>query len=126
MRTREISNFGPREEEFVEILTQIGLSKNVSKVFVYLALTKEATSREIELGADLRQPEVSVAMRTLVGNKWVENRETRREGKGRPVRIYRLTRPAPEIIDKIEREKREDVETQISLIERLRHISTTP
>jgi predicted transcriptional regulator len=125
MQSREFNTLGPCEEEFVETLTKIGLSKNVAKIFVYLTIVKEATSREIELGADLRQPDVSLAMRTLEGQKWIMNRKIRRSGKRGPFRIYRLAYPAHEIIDKIEREKHNDIEMQIALIDRMREIIAT-
>ncbi len=33
------------------------------------------------MGSDLRQPEVSIAMRTLRDNNWIEEKEIKREGK---------------------------------------------
>ncbi|HII76103.1 MAG TPA: ArsR family transcriptional regulator, partial [Methanolinea sp.] len=59
MKSRNVMYFTPREEEFADLLVRIGLKKNVAKVLVYLAHTPEATSRDIERGTDLRQPEVS-------------------------------------------------------------------
>lgn len=112
--------FTPREEEFADLLVRIGLKKNVAKVLVYLAHTPEATSRDIERGTDLRQPEVSIAMATMMDQRWVENRETKAENKGRPVKIYRLSQPVGEIMDTIEKEKRAEATNQLNLIQQLR------
>ncbi len=124
MRSEKVMYFTPKEEEFATLLVDIGLKRNVSKVLVYLANTTEATSRDIERGTDLRQPEVSIAMRTLKENAWIESRESKAESKGRPVKIYRLSRPIEEIMDVIEKEKRKEVKNQLDLIQKVReHIS---
>jgi len=112
--------FTPREEELADLLVQIGLKKNVAKVLIYLAHTEEATSRDIERGTDLRQPEVSIAMATMTEQKWVENRETKAENKGRPVKIYRLSRPIHDIMDSIEQEKKREITNQLRLIQQVR------
>jgi predicted transcriptional regulator len=120
MKSKNVLYFTPREEEFADLLIRIGIRKNVAKVLVYLAHTPEATSREIERGTDLRQPEVSIAMAQLMERLWVESRENKAENKGRPVKIYRLSRPIGDVMDTIEREKREEANTQLNLIQQLR------
>ena len=112
--------FTEKEEEFTELLMGLGLKRNVAKVLVYLASTKESTSRDIERGTDLRQPEVSIAMRFLTEVNWVKNRESRAESKGRPVKIYELARPITEIMDSIEKDKKREAKTQLDLIQKLR------
>ncbi|MCQ8894574.1 MAG: ArsR family transcriptional regulator [Methanolinea sp.] len=120
MKSRNVMYFTPREEELADLLVQIGLKKNVAKVLIYLAHTEEATSRDIERGTDLRQPEVSIAMATMTEQKWVENRETKAENKGRPVKIYRLSRPIHDIMDSIEQEKKREITNQLRLIQQVR------
>jgi predicted transcriptional regulator len=120
MKTKNVMYFTPREEEFANLLVRIGLKRNVAKVLVYLAHTPEATSRDIERGTDLRQPEVSIAMASMTDQRWVDNRESKAENKGRPVKIYRLSRPIGEIMDAIEKEKREEANNQLNLIQQLR------
>ena len=58
MRQEKIQYFTEKEEEFVNLLIEIGMKKIVAKVLVFFAGTPEATSRDIERGADMRQPEV--------------------------------------------------------------------
>lgn len=120
MRMEKVMVFTEEDEEFSNLLTDIGLKRNVAKVLIYLAMTEEATSREIERSTDLRQPEVSIAMRTLKENEWIESRESKAESKGRPVKIYRLSKPITEIMDIIEKNKREEVENQLKLIQKIR------
>ena len=120
MRSDNILYFTQREEEFANLLIGLGVKRNVAKVLVYLSRVSEATSREIERGTDLRQPEVSIAMRTMKENKWVDSRESRADSKGRPVKIYQLVRPIGEIMDTIESDKKKEAKTQLDLIQQLR------
>lgn len=120
MRMEKVMVFTEEDEEFSNLLTEIGLKRNVAKVLIYLAMTEEATSREIERSSDLRQPEVSIAMRALKENEWIESRESKAESKGRPVKIYCLSKPITEIMDMIEKNKREEVENQLKLIQKIR------
>jgi predicted transcriptional regulator len=120
MRSRNVLYFTQKEEEFANLLIRIGIKRNVAKVLVYLAHTPEATSRDIERGTDLRQPEVSIAMAFMIEQKWVESRETKAENKGRPVKIYKLALPINEIMDIIEKEKKEEATNQLNLIRQLR------
>ncbi|MDD3976584.1 ArsR family transcriptional regulator [Methanomicrobium antiquum] len=122
MKLEKVLTFTEKEEELATLLTDVGLKRNVAKVLVYLANTNEATSRDIERGTDLRQPEVSIAMRTLNEKEWIENRESKAESKGRPVKIYCLSKPAKDIIDTIESDKKEEIETQLKLIQKIREI----
>jgi predicted transcriptional regulator len=121
MRPKNVMYFTNDEENLANLLSRIGLKRNVARVLVYLAHNPEATSREIERGTDLRQPEVSLAMAAMIGQEWVENREIKAENKGRPVKIYRLSQPFSEIIDSLEKEKREQANVQLSLIQQIRN-----
>jgi predicted transcriptional regulator len=120
MRSDKVRYFTPQDEELAELLIGIGIKRNVSKVLVYLANTQEATSRDIERGTDLRQPEVSIAMRYLKECNWIETRESKSESKGRPVKIYTLARPITEIMDTIEKEKKKEARHQLDLIQKMR------
>jgi predicted transcriptional regulator len=80
--------------EFAGLLHSLGVQRNVARLLTYLAIAGESTSRDIERGTGLRQPEVSFAMRTLRGENWVTEHEVKStEGKGRPQKVYTLTTP---------------------------------
>jgi len=108
------------KKEFAALLHRIGMGKNVSKVLVYLANTKETTSRDIERGTDLRQPEVSMVMTALMELKWIGCREERDQKKGRPVKIYHLALPISEVVDSIENDKKTEANNQLAMIRQLR------
>lgn len=109
-------------DEFASILMRIGLKRNVAKVLTYLAGVAEATSREIEIGSDLRQPEVSIAMREIRKLDWITERDEKNPGKGRPYRIYQLNRSLPEIVEYLEGEKSKESERMMRQIEKLKSL----
>ncbi len=99
-----------RDETLVELLIETGLSKNVAKTLVFLSKRDETTSVEIEKATGLRQPEVSIAMQDLRRRKWVDKRDIKKEGKGRPVHAYRLSVAWNEIIGQLDREQENKLE----------------
>ena len=90
MKESTVKILDDKDMEFVETLRSLGVPRNAATLITFLANMDEASSREIEMGSDLRQPEVSIAMRTLRENNWIEEREIKREGKGRPMKVYAL------------------------------------
>lgn len=119
MRTETVTYFTEKEEEFANLLMEIGTKKNVALVLVFLANTPEATSREIERSTDLRQPEVSIAMHYLISRGWVGHHERGHATKGRPLKVYSLAKPVSKIITIIEEEKRYEANLKIQLTQKL-------
>lgn len=109
-----------KDLEFIALLESIEVPRNVAKLLSYLRNVDEASSRDIEKGAGLRQPEVSLSMRTLRGNGWVDEREIKSAGKGRPMKIYKLTIPIDEILEHFEMEKRRESADAIEVIQKLK------
>lgn len=120
MRQEDILIFTDREEEFVNLLIEIGTKKTVAQMLVFLANTTEATSRNIERGTDLRQPEVSLAIRYMDERGWIKSREIPSEKKGRPQKTYSLAVPVTEIIATIEKEKKNEMSRRLALVRKMR------
>ena len=94
-----------KDEKAVELFTDLGMPRNLAKTLIYIAKAQECRSAEIEHQANLRQPEVSVAMHELQKRGWVNKRDLKKKGKGRPVHIYSLTSDINTIINNFEQEK---------------------
>jgi len=109
-----------RDETTVDLLARTGIPKNVAKSLVFLSTREETTSVEIEKSTGLRQPEVSIAMQELRHRRWVEKRDIKKEGKGRPVHAYRLSVPFPEIVEAIARDERRKIEDIQGNVRRLK------
>jgi predicted transcriptional regulator len=124
LNTSAGSDLKIERDEFASILMKVGLKRNVAKVLTYLAGVAEATSREIEMGSDLRQPEVSIAMREIRKLDWISERDEKNPGKGRPYRIYKLNRGLPEIIDYLEGEKAKESDRIMRQIEKLKSLKS--
>jgi predicted transcriptional regulator len=112
-----------KDFEFVEALQNLGVSKSVATLITVLASSNEATSREIELGTGLRQPEVSIAMRTLRENNWINEHEVKAEGKGRPKKIYKLSISLDKIIEYYEGKKRKESAQIAQAVQRLKEMT---
>jgi predicted transcriptional regulator len=62
MKKFEIKQLDDKEEEIVDALISLGLSRYIARTLAYLQDVNEATTSELERGTGLRQPEVSIAM----------------------------------------------------------------
>lgn len=113
-----------RDEALVDLLMETGMARNLAKTLVFLSKRDETTSVEIEKATGLRQPEVSIAMQELRRRKWVEKRDMKKEGKGRPVHAYRLGIAFSEIVEAIAREERRKVEAIQGNLRRLKRIAS--
>ena len=120
MKEETVLYLSDAEEEFVSILTKVGTRKNVAKVLVFLANTAKATQRMIERGADLRQPEVSIALKYMAGQGWVKSSEIPSH-KGRPNKQFTLAMPARQIMASIERTTKERADSQLALVRKMRN-----
>ena len=120
MKESFVLRFDDRDIEVVETLRSLGVPRKVSNMIAYLANVNEATSREIEKGSDLRQPEVSIALRTLRKNRWVEEKIVKNEGTGRPMKIYRLSTPIGEILRYYEEIKAKEAAKAMQSIQKLK------
>jgi predicted transcriptional regulator len=119
MPGRKVLYFTEKEVEFTNLLITIGLPRIVAKVLVFLANTPEASSRDIERGADLRQPEVSLAMQYLHAQGWIVSRPDKTEAIGRPQNLFRLSRPIGEIVGHIQTEKESEIRRKMDLARKI-------
>jgi predicted transcriptional regulator len=104
-----VEELSEKDERVVKLLGETGLNRNIAKVIVFLSKAGEAVSRDIERAANLRQPEVSLAMKDLKEWGWVKERELKKKGKGRPLKSYKLTRDLKDIVTELVAKKREEI-----------------
>ncbi len=104
----------------LEALAAAGFSKGIARTLAFLTTAPDwATSKDIERGTNLRQPEVSIAVRELFNKGWVARDTLKRESKGRPLCIYRMTVDLSEVyksIDASEREKIAEIEANLKRV----------
>jgi len=115
---------GDIEYEMVELLRRLNINRPVAFTLACLSKGEEISSQSIEMVSGLRQPEVSIAMRYLRENNWINMREEKKNlGKGRPVKLYKLTVPMEMIIDSIEENVMAESRNVLQNIERLKNLS---
>ena len=111
MKENVLYKFKPQDKKIINIFTDLGMPKNLAKTLLYISQVNECRSVEIEHGANLRQPEVSVAMQELRNRGWAEIQSfKKKKGKGRPVHIYKATMPLSQVMEEIEQEKTKEIE----------------
>ena len=83
MKHTDIKVLDENDMEFIEALRSLDVPRNVAMLITFLANVSEASSREIEMATGMRQPEVSIAMRTLrkiIGSQSARSRQREKVG----------------------------------------------
>ncbi len=122
MKNLAVKQFDEKEEEIVDGLISLGMNRPVARVLAYLQQVNEVTSGELEMGTNLRQPEISIATKQLKERDWINEREEKKPGKGRPYKIYSLKIGFNEIIAELEKQHKEAVYEAQARIERLKEL----
>jgi predicted transcriptional regulator len=109
MKKSQSYRFNSQDEKIIKVFSELGMPRNLAKTLMFISQVDECRSAEIEHGANLRQPEVSVAMQQLQKKGWVSRRDLKKKGKGRPVHLYKLTSPLDKIVNTFEKEKVKEI-----------------
>ena len=120
MKQNKPYSLNSQDEKIIKVFTDLGMPRNLAKTIMYISQVEECRSAEIEHGAHLRQPEVSVAMQQLLKKGWVSRRDLKKKGKGRPVHIYKLTSPIGKIVSNFEKEKTKEIDSIKNDLEQLK------
>lgn len=110
------------DKKAVELLADLGMPKNLAKTLMYLSHVDECYSADIEHSVNLRQPEVSIAMRELRKRRWIQEDIEQRKGKGRPRYIYKPARTLSEVLKEFEQEKLKEVKSVEKDISELKNL----
>ena len=122
MKTLKINQFDKKDEEIADALISLGMSRNAAVTLAYMQNTNSATSIELERSARLRQPEVSIATKQLRELDWINEREEKKPGKGRPYKIYSLKVGFKDIIAQLEKQQKKAFDEAQDKIERLKEL----
>ena len=122
MKTLNIKQLDEKDEEIADILISLGMNRNVAISLSYLQNTNSATSVDLERVARLRQPEVSIAMKQLKERDWINERDEKKPGKGRPFKIYSLKVGFEDIVAQLEKQQKKSVNEVRANVERLREL----
>jgi predicted transcriptional regulator len=108
----------PINEKRAELLQDLGLTRPAARTLTTLLENKCVTQREIEVFADLRQPEVSLALGVIeekAGIKLTTRQVNSEGGKGRPVAVYSLAESPMIALDKFVSDARKEFERKAAI-----------
>jgi predicted transcriptional regulator len=122
MKALKIKQLAEKDEEIADILISLGMSRNMAMSLAYLQNMNSATSIDLERVVRLRQPEVSITMKQLEERGWINEREEKMPGKGRPFKIYSLKVGFKEIIAQLEKQQQRAADEAKANVERLKEL----
>ncbi len=122
MKAIDVKQLDEKDKEIADALISLGISRNAAIILAYLQNMKSAKSVDLERGANLRQPEVSIAMKQLKKHDWINEREDKKPGKGRPYKIYSLKIGFDKIVAQLEKQQKKAVNEERAKIERLKEL----
>lgn len=70
-----------KDDKAVHLFSELGMPKNLAKTLMFISQVDECKSADVEQGADLRQPEVSVAMQEMRRRGWAKKGISRKKVK---------------------------------------------
>ena len=112
-----------KDRELIDLLTAMGLRKQEAEVLVGV-FRGLRFSKDIERAFDLRQPEASEILRSLVRRGWIKE-EIYRDGRakrGRPLKKYDLAVDFKRLCMKLIERKRKELKQIQEKIERLERL----
>jgi predicted transcriptional regulator len=71
---------------------------------------------------NLRQPEVSIAVKQLKEKNWITEREERKIGKGRPIKVFSLKVGFNDIVNQLEKQHEKALDEARANVERLKEL----
>ncbi len=122
MKTLDVKQLDEKDEEIADTFISLGMSRHAARMLTYLQNLGEATSSELERGTGLHQPEVSIAAKDLEERGWINRREEKKPGKGRPHKIYSLKIKFDDILAKLEEQQKMGFEKAQLKIGRLKEL----
>ena len=113
MKNYEFKVLDEDDHMFIKTLSNLGMPRYVATTMAYLMNVDEASSQQIEISTGLRQPEVSLAIKFMSKQSWINVHTEKKSGKGRPMKVFSLLVHVDEIIsyyeDKVYKESQETI-----------------
>lgn len=91
-----------KQDKILKKLKDVDITSKEMKILFYLFKTGKGIARDIEHETKLRQPEVSMAVRSLIKRGWLYKTLVYSPGKGRPQDNYHLAKNKNEIVKAID------------------------
>jgi predicted transcriptional regulator len=123
MKNYELKVLDEDDHIFIKTLSNLGMPRSVATTMAYLMNVDEASSQEIEMSTGLRQPEVSLAIKFMSKQSWINVRTEKKSGKGRPMKVFSLVVHVDEIISYYEDKVYKESQATILAIKKVKVMS---
>jgi predicted transcriptional regulator len=123
MKNYELKVLDEDDHIFIKTLSNLGMPRSVATTMAYLMNVDEASSQEIEMSTGLRQPEVSLAIKFMSKQSWINVRTEKKSGKGRPMKVFSLMVHVDEIISYYEDKVYKESQATILAIKKVKVMS---
>ncbi len=104
----------------INSLVSLGMCKNAAKALTYLQILDSTECFELSRRTGLRQPEISLALKSLRQHGWLLEEKVKKGGRGRPFTVYSLTVSFGDVLDQLEKEQHQ--KTVDELKSKLNHL----
>ncbi|MGA9138920.1 MAG: winged helix DNA-binding protein [Methanocella sp.] len=121
MKHAEITVLDEKEEEFVKLLEEFGLSRSMARIIVCLAVHDECTSREIEIVTGIKSSTVSIILKKLREDRIVKGEKKVDKPHDRGVMHYSLAGSMDDVLSILEEKKRKETSAYIDRIKKIKN-----
>ena len=121
MKYAEISVLDEKDEEYVTLLENFGLSRSMAKIIICLVLHEECTSRQIEVITGIKSSTVSIILKRLREDRIVTGSKKIGKDEERDIMHYRLTGTMDNILNILEEKKRKETTQYIDKIKKIKN-----
>ena len=101
----------------------LGINYSISKVILCLFHHPNSSSIELQEGCDLRQPEISQAVKNLENLNILKKTKVKNMGRGRPSYRYSLSKSLPECVAALLAIEEEKIDKQLQQIAKINSLA---
>lgn len=121
MKHAEITVLDEKEEEFVSLLEEFGLSRSMARIIICLAVHEECTSREIEIITGIKSSTVSIILKKLREERIVRGEKKAEKPQDRGVMHYSLSGSLDSTLVILEEKKHRETSAYIDKIKKIKN-----
>ncbi len=123
MKTIGIVRIDDETEEIAETLKALNMGRATSLTLACLKDGNKIITKDIEKLTGLRQPEVSIATKELNTLGWITSSARKKDGKGRPEKVFFLNRKFSDIITYLEEQQKQKATETKEKLDRLKRLT---
>jgi predicted transcriptional regulator len=120
MKHAEITVLDEKEEKFVKMLEDFGLSRSMARIIICLAVHDDCMSREIEIVTGIKSSTVGIILRKLREDKIVRSEKKIEKPHDRGVMHYSLNGTMDDVLAILEEKKRKETSAYIDKIRKIK------